>query len=86
MTKVVRMARTKRKERLSEYVKRVMTDKNLTQYDIEHRSGDRISQSYVSQIINGREPNLGIDKLAALANGLDVPIEEILSVVSDRAA
>ena len=46
------------KETLSEYVKRIMRQKNLTLRDIEENSDGEISNSYVSKILNGKAENL----------------------------
>ena len=57
------------KNDLSEYVKRVMKLKGLTQKDVQRMSGWRITDGYVASITTARATNLSVDKLLALADG-----------------
>jgi transcriptional regulator with XRE-family HTH domain len=71
-------------ETLSDYVRRIRTEKHLSCADVEKlsaRFGKRIAGSYVSRIEN--EPTLRptTDRLRALANGLGVPVPELLARV-----
>lgn len=62
-----------KKQRLhafSEYVRRVMKMKGLTQKNVQRRSGGRITDGYVASITTGRATNLSVEKLKALADGL----------------
>lgn len=68
------------KDGLSEYVKRVMKLKGLTQKDVQKMSGGRITDGYVASITTGRAKNLSVDKLMALANGLGVDTDELFHV------
>ena len=68
-------------EQLAAYVRRVMKDKELGNADVERKSkrfGHKITSSYVGMILNGTAKNLTIDKLQALAAGLEVPFESVL--------
>ena len=64
-------------ENLGEYVKRVIKEKDLKLRDVERRSGGQITNGYISGIINGKITNLSVEKLLALAKGLDVDEHEI---------
>lgn len=69
-------------ETLSSYVRLKLIEKDLTTRDVQERSaagGEKITQSYVSQIVSGTAKNLTLTKLRALARGLGVPIEEVIS-------
>ncbi|HXU36433.1 MAG TPA: helix-turn-helix domain-containing protein [Blastocatellia bacterium] len=66
--------------RLSEYVRRVMKLKGLTQNDVERMSGGRITDGYVASITTDRATNLSVEKLVALADGLGVDIDELFHV------
>lgn len=69
-------------ETLSAYVRLKLIEKDLTTRDVQERSaagGEKITQSYVSQIVSGTAKNLTLTKLRALARGLGVPIEEVIS-------
>lgn len=71
-----------RSETLSDYVRLKLIEKDLTTRDVQERSssgGEKITQSYVSQIVSGTAKNLTLTKLRALARGLGVPIEEVIS-------
>ena len=68
------------KDGLSEYVKRVMKLKGLTQRDVQKMSGGRITDGYVASITTGRAKNLSVDKLMALADGLGVDTDELFHV------
>ena len=68
------------KHGLSEYVKRVMKLKGLTQKDVQRMSGFRITDGYVASITTGRATNLSVDKLMALADGLGVNGDELFHV------
>jgi transcriptional regulator with XRE-family HTH domain len=66
--------------RLSDYVRRVMKLKGLTQNDVERMSGGRITDGYVASITTDRATNLSVEKLVALADGLGVDIDELFHV------
>jgi transcriptional regulator with XRE-family HTH domain len=68
------------KHGLSEYVKRVMKLKGLTQKDVQRMSGGRITDGYVASITTGRARNLSVDKLMALSDGLGVDSDELFHV------
>lgn len=71
---------TKNPESLSDYVRRVRSEKRLSTLDVERNSGNRITDGYVSQIENGYVKNVSPEKLQALARGLAVSEEEIFAV------
>lgn len=68
------------KHGLSDYVKRVMKLKGLTQKDVQRMSGWKITDGYVASITTGRAKNLSVDKLMALADGLGVDSDELFHV------
>ncbi|MEK6285548.1 MAG: helix-turn-helix domain-containing protein [Acidobacteriota bacterium] len=65
---------------LSEYVRRVMKLKGLTQKDVQRMSGGRITDGYVASITIGRASNLSVEKLQALADGLGVYVDDLFHV------
>ena len=65
---------------LAEYVTRVMDEKRLSSYDVEKSSGNRITDSYVLRIRDGKSQRPSVTKLRALAKGLGVDFDEILRV------
>ena len=66
-------------ENLGEFVRRVIKEKDLKLRDVERRSGGQITNGYISGIINGKITNLSVDKLKALAVGLEVDAHEIFA-------
>lgn len=67
------------KERLADYVRRVVKQKQLKLRDVERRSGGDITNGYISGIITGRISNVSLGKLQALARGLEVDVHELFS-------
>jgi len=67
------------KEKLADYVRRVMKQKQLKLREVEKRSGGDITNGYISGIITGRINNVSISKLQALAKGLEVDVHELFS-------
>jgi transcriptional regulator with XRE-family HTH domain len=73
------------KEKLGDYVRRVMRQKQLKLRDVERRAGGEITNGYISGIINGRIKNVSLDKLKALAKGLEVDVYELFSAAMGDA-
>jgi transcriptional regulator with XRE-family HTH domain len=67
------------RETLSEYVRRIIKEKDLKLRDVERRSGGQITNGYISGIMNGKITNLSVDKLKALATGLEADAHEIFA-------
>jgi transcriptional regulator with XRE-family HTH domain len=65
-------------ETLAEYVSRIIKEKKLKVAEIEKRSG--VADSYITNITRGTSKNPTIEKLKALAKGLDVDEDEIFRV------
>ena len=82
MTYPVKTAKDK-DESLSEFIRRIISEENLSQRQMVERAvrrGFRITQSYISQIMSGTATNVTIEKLQALAAGLNRPEEELFDV------
>lgn len=71
-------------ENLSEYVSRVMRQKNLNARDVERNSGNKINNSHVIKLMKGVETNPSMNAVKALAEGLDVNPHEILTATTGR--
>lgn len=71
-------------ESLADYVRRVMSEKGLTYREVQARSRNGITTGGVSDIVQGNTKNPGIHTLSALARGLGVPEEEIISVARGK--
>ena len=71
-------------EPLCDFVRRIRREKNLSLSDVSKQSarfGTRIAASYVCRIENEPNRRPTANSIAALANGLGVPVEELLSRV-----
>jgi transcriptional regulator with XRE-family HTH domain len=71
-------------ETLRAYIKEVMRQKDLKGIEIEARSGGKITNSYISDIINGKTKSISVDKVNALAEGLGVDSFEVFTAASGR--
>lgn len=68
---------------LADYVRHVMSETRLSYRDVEElaaRKGHHISNGYISKIVSGAAQNISVDKLRALAAGLNRPEEEVFAV------
>ena len=62
---------------LAEYLKQVMEEKRLTPTEIEKRSGGKITDSYIGYILSGKGKNVSSQKLVALAQALDIDVDNL---------
>src|SRR6185503_14748005 len=69
-------------ETLGDFVRRIRTEKSLSTWDVSKRSarfGKPITASYICRIENNLKQKPSADRLTALANGLGVPVQELLA-------
>ena len=69
-------------EELRVYIREVMHRKSLRGIDIEAQSGGQITDSYISDIINGKTKSISVEKVNALAKGLGVDSFEVFQAAS----
>lgn len=72
-----------RDEDLADYVRRVMKESGVSYRDIEEtadKKGFHISNGYVSKIVSRAAVNISVEKLRALAAGLNRSEEEVFAV------
>jgi transcriptional regulator with XRE-family HTH domain len=67
-------------EFLSDYIARIMQEKNLKVIDVERRSGGKIVDSYITSLLRGEAKNPSVEKLKALSEGLGVDEDEVFSI------
>ena len=72
-------------ETLSEFVKRVIKQKDLNLHDIERKCEGAITNSYISKIMRGKVDNLTADKTVALAQGLGVSPFDVFAAMSGHS-
>lgn len=70
-------------ETLSQYLERVMRQKNFSPKDVARRCG--LTDSYIGRITKGQGGNLTVDTIVKLAAGLGVPAHEIFTAASGIA-
>lgn len=64
---------------LSEYVQRIMKQKGLSLADVERNCGKEITAGYIGKVLKGTVTNLTVDKIVALARGLDADPYEVFA-------
>jgi transcriptional regulator with XRE-family HTH domain len=69
-------------ENLGSRIKKVRLSKNLTQLDIEQRTG--IKREYYSKIESGGLSNPTINTLRRLANAMSVSVHELIPLAEDN--
>ena len=72
-------------ETLGDYVRRIRREKCLTLAQVSDRSarfGPRISAGYISHIENDPTRKVTVDRAAALAHGLGIPVLELLARIA----
>lgn len=73
----------KHDEDLADFVRRVMKEAGVSYREVEEtaqKKGFKISNGYISKIVSRAAANISIEKLRALAAGLNRPDEEVFAV------
>jgi transcriptional regulator with XRE-family HTH domain len=65
---------------LPDYVRRLRHERNFSLAEVSVRSGGRIGKTHINRIENGLVSSVSLAKLRALAKGLGVPEDELVSV------
>ncbi len=86
LSNYIRLVPMRKAESLKAYVCRMLKEKRLTLKEVERRSQQTISATYVSNILNNRTSNLTIEKIKALARGLGVSPQEIFAILQGNCA
>ena len=66
------------------YLKSQMDEKNLKALDIERRSGQKVTDTHVAYILQGKSQNPTLRIIVRLAQALEVEPEEIFRIASNR--
>lgn len=69
-------------DRLRKYLKEVMDQRDLSVAEIERQSGGAIKDSYIFDIIAGKTKHISVDKLEALALGLQMDSVELFKITT----
>jgi transcriptional regulator with XRE-family HTH domain len=69
-------------DKLREFLRAVIAQKGISVPEIQKRSGNKIKQSYIFDILSGKTKHISVDKLNALALGLGVDSVELFKVAS----
>ena len=73
-------------EELRQYIQQFLDQTGLPRLQIEKRSGGKIKDSTIEDILNGRTKSISVDKLNALAEGMGVDAIELFKVASGKKA
>ena len=73
-------------EELREYIQQVLAQKGLSILQVEKRSGGKIKDSYIRDILDGKTKAISVEKLNALAEGLGVDGLELYKLASGKQA
>lgn len=73
-------------EELIKLINQVMEQKGLSVLQIQKRSGGKIKDSFIFDILKGKTKTLSVEKVHALAEGLGVPAIEVFKAASGEAA
>ena len=79
---MVKNAATRRPESFTKFVRRIRNEKRLSLADVSKRSalfGMHISSSYINRIERNPKLKPTVSSLKALALGLGLPVEEVLT-------
>ena len=75
---------SKQQEKLSDFVRRIIHEKDLSYRKVAASSGGLITHSTVSDVVNERVSNLSSQSISGLAKGLGVTESEIFSLVRGK--
>lgn len=67
---------------LGQNIKRIRTNKDMTQKELSNKSG--LSQSTITEIEKGTRQNLRADNLSKIATALNVSTNELLGIEEDK--
>jgi transcriptional regulator with XRE-family HTH domain len=71
-------------EELRKYIQEFLDKTGLPRLQIEKRSGGKIKDSTIEDILSGRTKSISVDKLNALAEGMGVDAIELFKVASGK--
>lgn len=69
-------------ERLRKYLKQIMKERDLKKAQIERQSRGAITDSYLADILSGKTKHISVEKLEALALGLQMDSVELFKIVT----
>lgn len=69
-------------EELIKLIRLIMREKGLSVLQIQKRSGGKIKDSFISDILSGKTKTLSVEKVHALAEGLGVDSIEVFKAAS----
>ena len=72
-------------EELIKLIQQVMKEKGLSVLQIQKRSGDKIKDSFIFDILKGKTKTLSVEKVHALAEGLGVDSIDVFKAASGKA-
>ena len=71
-------------EELREYLRQFFEKTDLPKLQVEKRSGGKIKDSTIEDILSGKTKSISVEKLNALAEGIGVDAIELFKVASGK--
>lgn len=71
-------------EELREYLRQFFEKTDLPKLQVEKRSGGKIKDSTIEDILSGKTKSISVEKLNALAEGIGVDATELFKVASGK--
>lgn len=72
-------------EELVKLINRVTKEKGLSILQVEKRSGNKIKDSFIFDILKGKTKTLSVEKVHALAEGLGISAIDVFKAASGQA-
>ena len=69
-------------DELIKLIQRVMSEKGISVLQIQKRSGDKIKESFLYDILNGKTKTMSVEKVHALAEGLGLDSLDVFKAAS----
>lgn len=69
-------------EKLRTFLERTMKERSLSKAQIERQSGGEITDSYLADILSGKTKYISVEKLQALALGLQMDSVELFRITT----
>lgn len=73
-------------EELRQYIQQFLARTGLPRLQIQKRSGGKIKDSTIEDILSGKTKSISVDKLNALAEGMGVDAIELFKIASGKKA
>lgn len=73
------------RENFADFVRRIMNERDLSYRAVSRLSGGKVNPSTVNKIVNGRQKDIGVETMMALAKGLGIPERQLIAALRGEA-